>query len=221
MIAPRLREPRSKISRWVVRNDELSQKDAHEVTLALIAGGVVILPTDTIYGLHAIATDPVAVTRLFSIKARQEQKPFVVLCDTLARLSELGISLTHPQREFLWSVWPAPLTVILPLLAPIAASAGSCSLAIRIPALDGLRGLIERTGPLASTSINRSGEAPLLDIKNLGAELRARVAGVVDAGRIEGRPSTVLDLTGLAPRVVRQGEFAFSQNLWKTLRKSL
>lgn len=211
----------SNISSWVVRNDELSQRESDEVALALGEGSVVILPTDTIYGLHAVATDPGAVARLIGIKARQDRKPFVVLCDTLARLSELHVSLTRPQREFLSSVWPAPLTVILSLVAPIAASAGSLSLAIRIPALEGLRGLIARTGPLASTSVNRSGEPPVMGIEDLSADLLKGVAGVVDAGRIEGRPSSVLDLTGPVPRVVRQGDFVFSQNLWKTLRKRL
>lgn len=218
MIPP---EGGSSIPRWVVRNDKLPPKESDEVAMALRAGGVVILPTDTIYGLHVTATDPNAVARLFSIKARLERKPFVVLCDTLARLSALGVSINRPQREFLASVWPAPLTVILPLLAPIAASAGVRSLAIRIPALDGLRGLIARTGPLASTSVNRSGDPPVQDMEDLSPSFLAGVAGVVDAGRIEGRPSTVLDFTGPVPRVVRQGDFAFSQNLWKTLRKRL
>lgn len=211
----------SHISRWIVRNDELSHSDSHELAQTLLDGGVVILPTDTIYGLHARATEPGAVAKLFRIKARKDRKPFVVLCDTLARFSELGVSVTGPQREFLASVWPAPLTVILPLTAPIAASAGAGSLAIRIPALSGLRGLIARTGPLASTSVNRSGEPPMLDLGHLGAAFLKGVAGMVDAGRLEGRPSTVLDLTAPVPRVVRQGEFVFSQNLWKTLRKRL
>lgn len=211
----------SRTSRWTIRNDELSGKDSDEVVQALAYGRVIILPTDTIYGLHAIAASAAAVEKLFLIKARDDRKPFVVLCDTVARLAELGVSLSHSQREFLSSVWPAPLTVILPLAVPIAASAGSRSLAIRIPALEGLRGLLARTGPLASTSVNRSGEAPCIDLKDLGPDFHTRIAGVVDAGRREGRPSTVLDLTGPTPRVVRQGEFAFTQNLWKRLRKRL
>lgn len=218
MIRPRRS---SRTSRWVIRDDELSASDSHELAQTLLAGGVVILPTDTIYGLHARATDPGAVARLFRIKAREDRKPFVVLCDTLEGLSELGVSVNGPQRQFLSSVWPAPLTVILPLAAPIAASAGAGSLAVRIPALSGLRGLIARTGPLASTSVNRSGEPPVLDIGRLGAGFLKGVAGVADAGPLEGRPSTVLDFTASVPRVVRQGEFAFSQNLWKTLRKRL
>lgn len=181
---------------------------------------MVILPTDTIYGLHAVASETKGVSKLFRIKAREEKKPFVVLCDTIEQMGELGVSLSDRHRNFLASIWPAPLTVILPLAAPIPASAGSLSLAIRIPALEGLRGLIARTGPLASTSVNRSGEPPLQDMRHL-LNVPAEVAGIVDAGQIVGRPSTVLDLTSEVPRLLRQGDFAFSQNLWKTLRKRL
>jgi len=193
----------------------------NDLVRVLNEGNVVILPTDTIYGLHGMAMDPSAVARIFTIKSRDERKPFVVLADTIERLAGLGISLSAPQREFLLELWPAPVTVILPLAAPIPASAGSHSLAVRIPAVDWLRDLIARTGPLASTSVNRSGEEPLLDVGKLDPALLSGIAGVVDAGRLPGRPSTVLDLTGPSPRVVRQGDFAFTQNLWKTLRKTL
>lgn len=206
---------------WTTGEHGLSGTQLSDVVRVLQQGNVVILPTDTIYGLHGIATDPAAVGRMFEIKARDERKPFVVLADTIERLEELGISLSSQEKEFLLELWPAPVTVILPLASPIAASAGSRSLAVRIPAIDWLRQLIARTGPLASTSVNRSGEEPLLDPGKLEPALVLEIAGVVDAGNLPGRPSTVLDLTGPSPRVVRQGDFAFTQNLWKTLRKTL
>lgn len=220
MIPSGPREARPGFSRWVVRNDQLSEKDSRHVTRTLLESGVVILPTDTIYGLHAVASETEGVSKLFRIKAREEKKPFLVLCNTIDQMCGLGVSLRERHRDFLASIWPAPLTVVLPLAAPIPASAGSLSLAIRIPALEGLRGLIARTGPLASTSVNRSGEPPLQDMRHL-IDVPAQVAGIVDAGQIVGRPSTVLDLTSEVPRLLRQGVFVFSQNLWKTLRKRL
>jgi len=195
--------------------------DLDAVAELLRAGGVVLLPTDTIYGFHAIATHDAAVGELATIKGRDEGKPFVVIGSCIRQLTELGISIRPDVDEILTSLWPAPLTAILPLAHPIAASRGARSLAVRIPALDWLRELLDRTGPLASSSANLSGQPPISSPDELAPAVRERLAGIVDGGLYAGEPSVIVDFTGAEARLVREGEPGFTQKVWKTLRKTL
>jgi L-threonylcarbamoyladenylate synthase len=192
-----------------------------ELADLLRGGKVVLLPTDTIYGLHALALDDAAVARVAEIKGREETKPFIVLASSLDDLPSLGISAAPDLLRSLGEIWPAPLTAILPLVRPIAASRGASSLAVRIPALDWLRALVARTGPLVSTSANRSGEPPVENPSQLAHGLQDQIDAIVDEGPRSGEPSAILDLTGSEPRFIRSGEESFTQKVWKTLRKSL
>ena len=192
-----------------------------ELATLLADGGVVLLPTDTIYGLHARALDDAAVGRIADLKGRAETKPFVVLAADVGQLQELGIDADPDLLSRLASIWPAPLTAILPLRQPIAASRGMATLAVRIPALDWLRALAQQTGPLVSTSANRSGEPPVDRPEALARDLLERLDAIVDAGVRTGEPSAIVDLTSAEPRFIRDGERLFTQNLRKSLRKSL
>jgi len=188
---------------------------------ALEGGGIVLLPTDTIYGLHALATDEDAIERLAKIKGRDEAKPFVVVGASLDQLIDIGIDVRPQLRTLLDSLWPAPLTAILPLSRPVAASRGAASLAVRVPDLQWLRDLTMRTGPLASSSANRSGEPPVSSPDEIASDLQERLDGIVDQGLRAGEPSTIVDFTGDEPKLVREGNYAFAQKLRKTLWKSL
>jgi L-threonylcarbamoyladenylate synthase len=192
-----------------------------EIDQTVRAGGVVLLPTDTIYGLHALATDQRAADRVADIKGRADTKPFVVLGASLNQLEEIGIDVRPEVRNALRELWPAPLTAILPLSRPIPASRGAATLAVRVPALDWLRELLRRTGPLLSTSANRSGEPPIEDPKNLARELQNQLDGLADGGPSRSEPSTIMDFTGDEPRLIREGDVFFTQKVWKTLRISL
>src|SRR5437764_7559920 len=163
------------IRRW-------SPSDLDPIAAALSSGGIVLLPTDTIYGLHAKADDAAAVAKIAEMKGREGEKPFVVLAASLAQVEALGAVLRDDIRPLLAAVWPAPVTAILPLRAPIAASRGASTIAIRIPALEWLRELLVRTGPLVSTSANRSGETPIRVPSELARALQTQLAGIVDAG---------------------------------------
>jgi tRNA threonylcarbamoyl adenosine modification protein (Sua5/YciO/YrdC/YwlC family) len=206
--------------RWVVGRQPGAAEIA-EVAALLRDGGVVLLPTDTIYGLHAVATNEAACARIAELKEREATKPFVVLGASLEQLLEVGLVVDARDREALNSIWPAPLTAILPLQRPIAASRGASSLAVRVPDLEWLRGLVAMTGPLASTSANRSGEPPIESPDSLARDLQNALDGVVDAGPLSGEPSTIVDFTGDEPRLIREGDRFFTQKVWKTLRKSL
>jgi L-threonylcarbamoyladenylate synthase len=196
------------MKRWRVDGDP-SGGVLDELAEVLRAGGVALLPTDTIYGLHALAADPLAIARIRAMKGRDDGKPFVVIASSIEQLRALGAVVP----EQLSGLWPAPLTAIL--------VAGETTIAARIPDLAWLRALLDRTGPLVSTSANRSGEPPVTGPESLADDLRNALDALLDQGAREGKPSTIVDFTGAEPKLIREGDPAFSQFLRKTLRKAL
>jgi len=205
--------------RWMIRGTPSSEQ-VREISATLANGGVVLMPTDTIYGLHALARDAQAIDRLAEIKGR-DANPFVVIANSLDQIQSIGVILSPSNRNALESLWPAPLTAVVPLRESIAASRGATTVAVRVPDLAWLRDLLAQTGPLASTSANVSGAAPASSPAELPRHLLASLDGIVDAGSISGKPSAIVDFTGDEPRLIRAGEDLFTQKVWKTLRKSL
>ncbi len=196
------------MKRWRVDGDP-SGDVLDELAEMLRTGGVALLPTDTIYGLHALATDERAVARIRAMKGRDGDKPFVIIAASVEQLRTLGVGVP----EQLSGIWPAPLTAIL--------TSGESTIAARIPDLEWLRALLDRTGPLVSTSANRSGEPPVTSPEALANDLQNGLDALLDQGPREGKPSTIVDFTGAEPRLVREGDPAFAQFLRKTLRKAL
>ena len=197
--------------RWHI-GDAPTSLQLKEIAEAFASGSVVLMPTDTIYGLHAVHANEEAVARIAEIKGRDENKPFIVLASSVEQFPELGITASPEIVRALEFIWPAPLTAILPR--------GEKTLAVRIPALDWLRALVERTGPLVSTSANRSGEPAVDRPAALARELQNGL-DIVDGGIRSGEPSAILDLSGDEPRFIREGHPSFTQKVWKTLRNSL
>jgi L-threonylcarbamoyladenylate synthase len=204
--------------RWHI-DDAPSALQLKQIAEALLEGAVVLMPTDTIYGLHAVATDAAAVDRIAEMKGRDDTKPFIVLAASTDQLPDLGIAADPDLLRRLDSIWPAPLTAILPLSHPLPASRGAATLAVRVPALDWLRDLVRRTGPLVSTSANRSGEPAVDRPSALARELHDQL-DVVDGGVRTGEPSASLDLSSGEPRFIRESDSFFTQKVWKILRKT-
>jgi len=176
-------------------------------------GGVAAIPTDTFY---ALACDPASergVSRVFEIKGRDDGRPLPVLFSSRDDLARLGVEAAPPVLDRFFGLWPAPLTVVLALRAPIAASRGSRTLAVRIPAEERVCRLLERVGPLTGTSANRSGRPPLDDPDDVARELGMELDVVIDGGRAPGGlPSTLVDATVDPPRVLRAGAFAWGDS---------
>jgi L-threonylcarbamoyladenylate synthase len=180
-----------------------------DVADVLSRGGVALLPTDTIYGLHAAAGDAAAVARIAKLKGRGEQKPFVVIAASAEQLRAFGADVPEALEE----LWPAPLTAVL--------RRGAGTVAARVPDLAWLRRLLEQSGPLVSTSANRSGEPAITAVDELSDEVANGIDLALDAGILQGKPSTIVDFTGGSPQILREGDALFAQNLRKTLRISL
>ncbi len=175
----------------------LEKNDSNIIKTAdvLHAGGVVIIPCDTIYGLAGIAPD--TEERIRQIKGRGENKPFLVLIKDYSWLS--GIT-EEKVPEGLRSFWPGPLTVILP-------NREGGTTGVRIPKDDFLRKLLGEVGkPLYSTSVNRSGSKSLWKIRNIIEEFDRDVDLIIDDGdKPEALPSTVVDVSRKPFRVLREG----------------
>lgn len=172
----------------------------------LRAGEVVAFPTDTVYGLAALASMPRAVERIFEIKGRPRDRALVLMPPAPGELVK-WVEIDRRARGYMAAYWPGPLTLVLKACPgvgpPLAAEAGT--LAVRVPEHVLALSLLEAVGEaLATTSANRSGEPPAL-LPSQIAQLEG-VAAVVDGGLAPGgRASTVLDLTGAQPVVLREG----------------
>lgn len=172
-------------------------------------GGVVAFPTETLYGLAADATDARAVERVFALKGRDRGVAIPVIAADRAQVTA-WIGPLDPRAERLAAhFWPGPLTLALPAGArlPPALLAGGRTVAVRVSAHPVAAALARALGrPITSTSANRSGApaTPLAD--EVDAAFGDDLDGIVDAGACPGGPpSTVVDVTGAEPRLVREG----------------
>jgi L-threonylcarbamoyladenylate synthase len=176
----------------------------------LAAGGVLAIPTETHYGLAADPSSGSGVGRIFAAKGRDDEKPLPVLFGSRDQLARLGIDAVDKRVSRYLRIWPAALTVILPVRAALPASRGSRTLGVRLPASAPLRELLAAVGPLTGTSANRSGEPPLDDPAAVAKAFAASIDLLVDGGTTPGGPSsTVLDATREPPVVLRAGAYAW------------
>ena len=188
---------------------EASPAAMQEAAALLRAGEVEALPTETVYGLAANALDPTAVSKIFEAKGRPQDNPLIVHIAHFDALAPLVRDIPDTARALAEAFWPGPLTLIFPrsALVPATTSGGLDTVAIRLPAHPVARKVIELAGvPLAAPSANRSGSPSPTTARHVLEDLDGRIAAVLDGGSCEvGVESTVLDLTGETPRLLRPG----------------
>jgi len=186
-------------------------QDPAVAAACLAGGGVVLMPTDTLPGLHARADVPAAVARIAVLKGRDEGQPLLVLCADVAAARALAGALATRAWDYADRCWPGPFTLVLPAgaAAPAAATRGGPTLAIRVPAPRRLRDLIAAAGSaLVSTSANLAGEPPATDLATAARRFGADVDLVADldwGDRAAATASAMLDLSIWPPRVLRPG----------------
>jgi len=181
----------------------------------LLAGAVAAYPTETFYALGAAACSEKAVARVFELKGREASKPLSFVVSDLDMVREVVSSLPPAFTSLAGELWPGPLTLVLPAAAglPDRLLGPGRSIALRIPPLAWLRALVRELGePLTATSANRAGEKELSDPVDVRAQFDGRVDLIVDGGATPGGlPSTIVDLTGERPRVLREGRIPAEQ----------
>jgi len=180
-----------------------------EAAERLRAGGLAAFPTDTVYGVGAMASDPVAVKKLFKAKNRPRDKAIPILLASAEELEVVVERVPEAGVRLAQAFWPGALTLVFrrsrDFLSP--ALAGGETVAVRVPDHPVVRALIERVGePLAGTSANLSGQRSPVTAEEVRKQLGASVDIIIDGGRCPGGiESTVVDVTVDPPRVLREG----------------
>ncbi len=177
-------------------------------------GGVVAIPTETVYGLAANAFDETAVGKIFKAKGRPQDNPLIVhICDT-AMLKDIVSEIPENAKKLMDAFWPGPLTIILPKneKIPFCVSAGLQTVAVRFPSHKGAQAIIKSAGvPLAAPSANLSGSPSPTSFAHVKNDMLSRVDAIVDGGECEeGVESTVISLVN-KPRLLRPGSITVEQ----------
>jgi tRNA threonylcarbamoyl adenosine modification protein (Sua5/YciO/YrdC/YwlC family) len=178
----------------------------------IAAGGVIVIPTDTVYGIACDPRAAGAVERVYRIKRRPEGMELSILGARIADLEEHGL-LDGVARRLGTACWPGPLSLVVSVAHPgrFAVPRDGETVSLRVPGHALLRELLARTGPLASTSANRHGEPAAVTAEEALAVLGEEVDLVVDGGSADGRGSTIIDLTEVPPRVLRVGPLSLEE----------
>ena len=190
----------------------MSPSGLDQLEAALAAGQVVAVPTDTVYGLAVDPRSPGAVERLFALKKRPGHSQLPVLIADPTGLMDLAEPTATADR--LISVyWPGPLTIVLVRRAAVSFDIGGdpSTIGLRCPSSPVLLELLGRTGPLAVTSANHHGEPPLHTAGQVRRSFGKGVAAVLDGGRCDGTPSTVISVRAAEVKCLREGAIPFSE----------
>jgi len=194
------------VSARIVADDATGRAAAIEV---LRRGGVVALPTDTVYGIAVALDVPGGIERLFQVKRRPPDRGIVLLLDTPSQAGSIGV-MGPAASALADACWPGGLTVVIPqrpdVPLPAALTGGSPTIGLRVPDHDAPRALAAAVGPLPTTSANVSGLPEARDAQEIFAQLGDGVDLILDGGAARGGPpSTVVDCTGERPEVLRDG----------------
>ena len=192
------------------RTAEETEREAGvaNAALAVQRGLLVLLPTDTVYGIGADAFDPDAVRRLLAAKGRGREMPPPVLVSAATTLDALAVGVPSYARALIKQLWPGPLTLVCRQQPSLQWDLGDTrgTVAVRMPDHEVALELLSRTGPLAVSSANTSGLPAARDADAAAAMLGSSVEVILDAGPTPGaEPSTIVDVTGSQGRVLRLG----------------
>jgi L-threonylcarbamoyladenylate synthase len=186
-----------------------SEPDAIARTAAAArAGGLVVIPTDTVYGVGCTVWEESVIRRLYAAKLRPLHKAIPVLLADETDLEKIVAAVPPMAQKLITRFWPGPLTIVLPKRSHLPpALSPSATVAVRMPDHDAARAVIRAAGGvMAVTSANASGSPPALNAAAAYNALAGRVKIILDDGRAPvGEPSTVLDLSGNEPRILRPG----------------
>lgn len=174
-------------------------------------GTIGVIPTDTVYGVVARATDEKAVARLYELKKR-EAKPGTLIAASIDQLVDLGIKLRYLTA--VQQYWPGPISVVIPCGEELTyLHQGKRSLAVRIPASMKLRTFLETTGPLLTSSANQPGQPPANSVDEARGYFGDAVDFYIDGGDLSGHaPSTVIRIIDDAIEVLREGAVKINEN---------
>ncbi len=201
-------------TRYATGTDDEREAAVEAAALAVRRGELVVLPTDTVYGVGADAFDPAAVRALLKAKGRGRDMPPPVLISAATTADALAIGLPSYARALIEKFWPGPLTIVARQQTSLQWDLGDTrgTVAIRMPDHPVALEILERTGPLAVSSANITGEAAATTAEAAEEMLGESVEVFVDAGPSFGKDaSTIVDVTGSQGRILRRGALGLDE----------
>ncbi|HEY1643152.1 MAG TPA: L-threonylcarbamoyladenylate synthase [Streptosporangiaceae bacterium] len=203
------------MSAWYDCSDETQRAEGLKAaTEAVLRGELVVLPTDTVYGIGADAFSPAAVTTLLAAKGRGRDMPPPVLVGTVRAASALVEDLGPHGQQLIDEFWPGGLTIVCRASRTLSWDLGDTkgTVAIRMPQDEVTLDLLRETGPMAVSSANLTGSPAATTAAEARDQLGDSVAVYLDGGpSAGGQASTIVDLTGEAPRLLRQGAISMGR----------
>jgi L-threonylcarbamoyladenylate synthase len=200
--------------RFPTTTDDEREAALSAASLAIQQGSLVVLPTDTVYGIGADAFDPAAVRDLLAAKGRGREMPPPVLISAATTLDAITIAVPGYARALIEEFWPGPLTIVCTQQPSLQWDLGDNrgTVAVRMPDHELALALLERTGPLAVSSANLTGRPAATTAEDAEDMLGGEVSVVIDAGSSPGgEASTIVDVTGSQGRVLREGALSLDR----------
>ncbi len=185
-----------------MRKEKLKQVEG-----VLREGGVVVLGTDTIYGIIGLAFKPQAISRIYALRKRSRRKPMIVLVGSLDQLKLFNVKTSTREDRVLRRVWPGKVSIVLkcPSKKYAYLHRGTKTIAFRLPKKKSLTRLLETVGPVVAPSANTEGNPPGTTIQEARKYFGGKVDLYVQAGRLTNMPSTVIRVDKGKVRVLREG----------------
>ncbi len=177
----------------------ISQLLINKAAAVVRKGGIVIFPTDTVYGVGCRADNLESQQSIYRLKKRDSSKPLPVLIADQRQLQGLKVVITPETKKLIKKYWPGPLTLVL-------ATKYGKTIGVRMPEHEVALALLKKTGPLATTSVNISGQKSAKAVKNIPLSIIQAVALVLDSGNCPlSVESTIVDMTGRLVKILREG----------------
>jgi L-threonylcarbamoyladenylate synthase len=179
----------------------------------LRSGGLVAFPTDTVYGVGALAFDATAVESIYAAKDRPVEKAIPILVGDPGDLAKVTAAVPEMAEKLAARFWPGPLTLVVPKHSSLSEAVSAApTVGVRVPDHPVARALLRAAGPMAVTSANISGQPSPSTAQEVLAQLGGRIALIIDGGRTPGGvPSTVVNCLGAEPAILREGPVTRAQ----------
>jgi L-threonylcarbamoyladenylate synthase len=207
-----LRKKPKRLKVYKINHEYPEPEVIQRAVIVIKQGGTIAFPTRCLYGLGADAFNAAAVDRVFQLKQRPPQKPILILIDRRIQLERLVSHVSKAASRIMDQFWPGRITLVFKAAdtVPHYLTAGSGKIGIRLPGHPVAATLVESLGaPLTGTSANLSGKPGCRCIDDLDPQLAQQLDAVLDAGVLKGgNGSTVVDVTGDIPRVLREGQIS-------------
>jgi len=183
-------------------NPDKPERDRIEkAALTINKGGIVIFPTDTVYGIGAALSHPASIRKIYAIKKRSGKKPLVYLVGCKRDIAKFVKKIPAGAEKFIGRFWPGPLTIIFGI-----DGTGGKTIGLRMPDDRIALALLGRCGPLAATSANISGKKSAAELNDVEDSIKRKADLIIDGGRTKGgKESTVLDVSRSPFRIIREG----------------